>query len=246
MIRHFSFAFWKSIRPRTPTTAGWCTAAHLLLIALAVAASHKSARLARETYEMRVAYLPPPDPEARSRRADATRETIRYVELAPAGEGGGFGVAQARADRAPVPPSGPEPGDTGKDSTTAPAEEASEGTDSVFTIVEVDSAAARIPESAAPQYPQVLLEKRLEGQAIVQFVVDTNGRADTASFKVMLASHDAFAQSVRAALPEMRFTTARIGRLKVRQLVELPFNFRLILPDTAPAPVARRRPGTPR
>jgi TonB family protein len=192
---------------------------------------------------MLVSYMPPPNPELRMRGADETRETLRYVELAPEGFGAGFGTAQVRADRPPVQSQGQEAGNLGQDSTTAPATPGSEGTDSVYTIIDVDTAATRLAESAAPQYPAELLEKRLEGQAIVQFIVDTNGRADTASFRVMLASHTAFAQSVREALPEMRFTTARIGPTKVRQLVELPFNFKVILPATDSGTTVVRRTG---
>jgi TonB family protein len=151
-----------------------------------------------------------------------------------------------RVDRPPIQSQGPDAGNVGRDSATTPAADAIEGTDSVYTIIDVDTAATRLAESAAPQYPRSLLEKRLEGQAIVQFIVDTNGRADTGSFRVMLASHDEFAQSVRAALPDMRFTTARIGSLKVRQLVELPFNFRVVTPPTDTATTARRPPVSPR
>lgn len=240
MVRQLNLGFWKVVRPRTSTTAGLSWLVHVVLIALAVVGSDRSARVARETYQMLVAYMPPPNPEMRSRSAEESRETLRYVELVPVGEVAGFGASQIGADRAPQQSDSRDAGNTGKDTTTATDQAASEGTDSIYTVIDVDTAATRLAESAAPQYPRELLEKRLEGQAIVQFVVDTNGRADTTSFKVMLASHVAFAASVREALPEMRFTTARIGTVKVRQLVELPFNFKLVLPAIDSTTTVRR------
>ena len=120
-----------------------------------------------------------------------------------------------------------------------------DGADTVFTIIEVDTVATRLPESAAPRYPAELLEQRVEGQAIVQFVVDTTGRADATSFAVIVSSHPGFTQSVRDALPGMKFTPARIGTTKVRQLVELPFTFNIADPvpaDTAATRTATKRP----
>jgi periplasmic protein TonB len=44
---------------------------------------------------------------------------------------------------------------------------------------------------------------------------------------VLRASHDAFGQAVRTALPRMRFLPAEIGGRKVRMLVQQPFAFAL-------------------
>ena len=99
--------------------------------------------------------------------------------------------------------------------------------DSVATELDVDSAATRVAESAAPVYPPSLLERRIEGVVYVRYVVDTTGLADTASFQVMSTTHPAFAEAVRSALPNMRFTPAVMGSKRVRQLVEQPFAFRI-------------------
>src|SRR5262249_15417912 len=113
-------------------------------------------------------------------------------------------------------------------------------TDSVFTVLDVDTAVVRSANSAAPAYPLKLLEARITGSVSAQYVVDTTGFADTSSFHVMKATNPGFVQAVREALPYMRFKPAKIGPLKVRQLVEQTFTFR-ITNDTVVAP-PRKRP----
>ena len=110
-----------------------------------------------------------------------------------------------------------------------------------FTLLDVDSAATRDPESAAPSYPAILEAQGIEGMAIVRFVVDSTGRADLTSYQLIETNHPLFGAAVRAALPGMKFVPARIGAKKVRQLVELPFAFRI--PHRAePAPAAGKKP----
>jgi protein TonB len=62
---------------------------------------------------------------------------------------------------------------------------------------------------------------------MVQFTVDTLGRAELASFRVLRASHDGFGTAVRAALPRMRFLPAETGGRKVRMVVQQTFDFAL-------------------
>jgi protein TonB len=81
------------------------------------------------------------------------------------------------------------------------------------------------PNSATPVYPDILRRAGVEGEALVSFVVDTSGRVDLASFKLVRATHDLFAAAVRSALPRMRFIPAELGERKVRQLVQQPFTF---------------------
>ena len=99
--------------------------------------------------------------------------------------------------------------------------------DQPYFDFQVEKAAAAIPGSGNPAYPEMLKSSGVEGEALVQFVVDTSGRAELGSFKVLRASHDAFGQAVRAALPRMRFLPAEIGGRKVRMLVQQPFAFAL-------------------
>jgi protein TonB len=78
-----------------------------------------------------------------------------------------------------------------------------------------------------PRYPQLLRDAGVEGATLLRFVVDTLGRIEQGTVQVVESTHPAFALAVQAALPQMRFSPARIGEGKVRQLVEFPLQFRL-------------------
>jgi protein TonB len=73
----------------------------------------------------------------------------------------------------------------------------------------------------------MLRSANVEGEVIAQFVVDTNGRADMSTFKVIKSSHDLFTAAVKNALQNYRFYPAEIGGRKVKQLVQEPFQFTL-------------------
>jgi protein TonB len=134
-------------------------------------------------------------------------------------------------------------GNKARDSVTAPALVAPgpPDADSVFSILEVDTAVVRSANSAAPAYPLTLLTARITGSVSAQYIVDTTGFADTSSFTVIKATHPEFVAAVKEALPYMRFQPAKIGPMKVRQLVEQQFTFHITEPAVAPAP-AKRRP----
>ncbi len=83
------------------------------------------------------------------------------------------------------------------------------------------------PGNPQPTYPSMLQSAGIEGRVLAQFVVDVSGKADMGTFKVLESSHDLFTQSVRSALPRMRFFPAEIGGKKVRQVVQQPFVFAL-------------------
>jgi periplasmic protein TonB len=100
-------------------------------------------------------------------------------------------------------------------------------TDAPMTDRDVDKAAAAIAGSPVPAYPEMLKASGVEGEALVQFVVDTLGRAELGSFTVLEATHDAFGSSVRATLARMRFLPAESGGKKVRMLVRQRFAFAL-------------------
>ena len=57
--------------------------------------------------------------------------------------------------------------------------------------------------------------------------VDTTGRADMSTFKVLKTTHDLFTNAVKSTLPNMKFYPAEVGGKKVRQLVQMPFQFSL-------------------
>jgi protein TonB len=83
------------------------------------------------------------------------------------------------------------------------------------------------PRNAPPRYPDMLRSANVEGEVLAQFVVDTTGRADMSTFKILKSTHDLFTNAVRAALPNMKFFPAEVGGKHVKQLVQMPFQFNL-------------------
>ena len=90
---------------------------------------------------------------------------------------------------------------------------------------QVEKTVLGAPGNPQPTYPSMLQSAGVEGRVLAQFVVDTSGKADMSTFKVLESSHELFAQAVRQALPRYRFFPAEIGGKKVRQVVQQPFTF---------------------
>lgn len=109
--------------------------------------------------------------------------------------------------------------------TSAPVAAADPGT--AFLDSQVEVQVALDTRSPMPRYPQRLRDAGVEGVTLVRFVVDTLGRVEQGTVQVIESTHPAFALAVQAVLPQMRFSPARVGERKVRQLVEFPLQFRL-------------------
>ena len=99
--------------------------------------------------------------------------------------------------------------------------------DTTFTVFEVDETVERYEGSAAPAYPSDLAEAGVEGLVRATYVVDTTGRVDTTTIRIMSSDHPRFTTSVQAALGEMRFRPAKRHGKPVRQLVEQRFRFQI-------------------
>jgi TonB family protein len=197
---------------------------HALLIGGAIASTTRPASLDPDWIENRAYYLPPPN---RLPSQEGSRETIKYVELAPEGVGAGYGQAGVGTGQAVLHDSSPSIGDLGRDLTNSDPAPTLAGGDSVFSQLEVDSIVSRYPGSAAPAYPIEMLKQGVQGSVMTQYVVDTSGFADTTSLRIMRTTHPEFSEAVRAALPFMRFFPAKVGSKKVRQLVEQEFSFKI-------------------
>ena len=94
-----------------------------------------------------------------------------------------------------------------------------------LTEKQVDKPVIPAPGSPAPRYPQDLRASSISGCVLVQFIVDTTGRADRGTLRLLAYTHREFVEAVWDALPKMRFTPAEIRGRKVRQIVQQPFNF---------------------
>lgn len=203
--------------------------AHVFLIGLATHSTQRPAEIPGPSLYNRVYYLPPPNTRPQQ---DRSTEQLEYIELAAPGPDAGVGGLTLARGGAPLRPSVAPVGDRGHDYATHRRANFLPGDDSIYTDVEVDSVVTRLVSSAAPRYPEDLRRRNVEGMVRAQYVVDTTGFADTASFRVIRATDSGFVVAVRAALPHMRFSPARIRDVPVRQLVEQDFAFRLTRPDT--------------
>ena len=110
-------------------------------------------------------------------------------------------------------------------------------TDAPFLDFQVDSVAAPLG-SVPPRYPVRLLDERVGGHAVVQYVVDANGRVERGSVRDVESTHPDFAAAIPDALRRMRFRAARMGGRPVRQLVQERYAFTFV----NRAPTIRMRP----
>jgi len=97
--------------------------------------------------------------------------------------------------------------------------------DQPYFEFQVEKPVVPAPGSTQPRYPDMLRQAGVEGEVLAQFVVDTTGKAEPGSLKILKSSHDMFVQSVKNALPQMKFIPAEVGGRKVKQLVQQPFTF---------------------
>jgi protein TonB len=93
-----------------------------------------------------------------------------------------------------------------------------------------DSLVQERPELLAtpqPVYPARLREAGVEGSVVVQVVVDTMGRAEPASVRVLQHSESGFDAAALEAIRGARFRPARVWGRAVRVLVQVPVAFRI-------------------
>jgi len=76
-------------------------------------------------------------------------------------------------------------------------------------------------------YPRTAKLAGMNGSALVQFVVDTSGRAIPESITCMQATYKDFADAAIAAVKMMEFVPATIEGHKIEQLVQYPIDFKL-------------------
>jgi len=107
-----------------------------------------------------------------------------------------------------------------------PAIDTTLSTSDTYLSTQVDEpvTAVLIP---APRYPAALRAAAIEGEVLAQYVVDTTGRVEPGSWKVLRASHDGFREAAREAVEAGRFKPARIAGRPVRQLVQQTIRFRI-------------------
>ena len=96
--------------------------------------------------------------------------------------------------------------------------------DQTYFDFQVDRA-VKIRVNRAPAYPENLRSAHIEGQVLVQFVVDERGTAEMNTFKVVKTTSPEFAEAVRRAISNTSYSPAEIRGRAVKQLVQQPFIF---------------------
>jgi len=93
-------------------------------------------------------------------------------------------------------------------------------------------------------YPRTAKLANQSGSALVQFIVDTTGRAKPESIVCVDATYKDFADAAMSAVRLMEFTPAELEGHKIEQLVQYPIDFKLnaVLP-VKPFEVPRRGRG---
>lgn len=99
-------------------------------------------------------------------------------------------------------------------------------TDQPYFEFQVEKQVAAIPGQSV-NYPEQLKSAGVEGEVLAQFVVDTTGRYEQGTFKVLKSTNEQFTNAVKSALTRMKFYPAEVGGRKVKQLVQQPFTFSL-------------------
>jgi periplasmic protein TonB len=99
-----------------------------------------------------------------------------------------------------------------------------------FEDAEVDKVAVRIPGLGPvnAEYPPKLQNERIQGMAVVEFVIDTLGVPQMRTFKIVKTDHELFAEAAKTAVRHARFTPAEKNGHKVRMLARQPFVFTLV------------------
>lgn len=84
----------------------------------------------------------------------------------------------------------------------------------------------QVPGSCTnPRYPEILRQAGIEGRALVEVVLDTLGRAERGSMRILSSTHQLFEAPAREAVASCRYRPGRIQGRAVRVRVQVPVNF---------------------
>ncbi len=77
------------------------------------------------------------------------------------------------------------------------------------------------------QFPELLRQAQIQGRVLVQAIIDTLGRAEPPSVKVLQSPNPGFDQSAKSYVTKALFRPARVHGRAVRVLIQIPIDFRL-------------------
>ncbi|MCH7476122.1 MAG: energy transducer TonB [Gemmatimonadetes bacterium] len=98
---------------------------------------------------------------------------------------------------------------------------------SLFRAATVDERPERL--SGPPlQYPAALREAGISGFVVIEFVINTTGRVDPSSIRIVRSSNAAFEGPARDAIRKSLFRPGRVRGMAVRVLVQLQMDFNFV------------------
>jgi TonB family protein len=100
-------------------------------------------------------------------------------------------------------------------------------------VNEIYEAASNVPgfepavvlSQPMPLYPAALASVGIEGRVAVEFVIDTTGKVEPVSMKVIQSTHPAFESAARRAITGSLFRPAHLSSVPVRQLTRQSVRF---------------------
>ncbi len=81
-----------------------------------------------------------------------------------------------------------------------------------------------------PVYPELLKQAGIQGRALVQAVIDTLGRAEAMSVRILQSPNPGFDQSAKNYVLKALLRPARVHGRAVRVLINIPIDFRITQP----------------
>jgi periplasmic protein TonB len=202
---------------------------HTALFAAALYATGQTHIRARPNDDVvHVAFLPPTQPVSTansapmtlSTRIDGRRPILVNVKIPD------ISIVPIAAD---LPPIAGRPGDFARVPTDAAGSAGAPlpSPGGTFRADQVEKQVAMLPGGSPPRYPEALRIAGVEGEVVAVFIVDDQGRVEPGSISFLHSDNEQFEGEIRATLRDMRFAPAEVGGRKVRQLVQMPFVFKL-------------------
>jgi protein TonB len=76
-----------------------------------------------------------------------------------------------------------------------------------------------------PRYPEILRQAGIEGSVVIEAVIDTIGRVEAGSLRVVSAAHPLFASEAEQVVLASRYRPGRMSGRAVRVRVLVPISF---------------------
>ena len=110
---------------------------------------------------------------------------------------------------------------SGIDGGTGPVDPAQ-----VFQVSIVDERPEQL-SCPTPQYPRMMQQANIEGEVLLQFVVERDGHVMRQTIETMSVTHRAFEGPARDMIQRCLFRPGKVGVSSVRVLVQMPVVFEL-------------------